>query len=56
MIFDQKLIYKYHIIKVAKKDINVALTLKQLKNLKPKITHQLFISTVISIVNYILSI
>ena len=56
VIFDQKLTYKHHIAKAAKKDIKAALALKRLKNLKPDITRQLFISTIAPVVDYALSI
>lgn len=56
IVFDQKLTYKYHIAKAAKKGIKAALLLKQLKNLKLETFHQLFISMVASVVNYTLPI
>lgn len=51
MVFDPKLIYKYHIVKAAKKDIKATLVLKDLKNLKLEITCQLYILTVILVIN-----
>lgn len=52
VVFDQKLTYKHHIAKAAKRGIKAALALKRLKNLKPEITRQLFVSTVAPVVDY----
>lgn len=52
VVFDQKLTYKHHIAKAAKKGIKAALALKRLKNLKPEISRLLFTSTVAPVVVY----
>lgn len=51
-MFDQKLTYKHHIAKAAKRGIQAALALKRLKNLKPEISRLLFTSTVAPVVDY----
>ena len=56
VVFDQKLTYKHHIAKTDKRGIKAALVLKRLKNLKPEITCQLFVSTVAPMVDYALPI
>ena len=56
VVFDQKLTYKHHIAKAAKRGIKAALALKRLKNLKPETTRQLFVSTVAPVVDYALPI
>lgn len=46
VVFDQKLTYKQHIAKAAKRGIKAALALSRLKNLKPESSRLLFTSTV----------
>lgn len=52
VILDQKLSYKLHIAQAAKKGIKAALAIKRLRNLRPKVTRHLFVSTVAPVVDY----
>lgn len=52
VVFNKKLTYKEHIVKVLKRGITAALSLKKLKNLRSESTQQLFKSTVRPIVDY----
>lgn len=52
VVFDQKLTYKQHIAKAAKRGIKAALVLSRLKNLRPEISRLLFTSTVAPVVDY----
>lgn len=54
VILDQSLKYREHISKARDKEIKAALALKQLKNLRSKITKKLFYSKVTSITDYAL--
>ncbi len=51
-MLNQKLSYKQHIAQAVKKGIKTELAPQRLKNLKPKVTRQLFFSTVALVVDY----
>lgn len=52
VVLDQRLSYKQHIAQAAKRGIKAALALKRLKNLRPEIPRQLFVSTTAPVVDY----
>ncbi len=52
VVLDQRLSYKQHIAQAVKRGIKAALALKRLKNLRPEIPRQLFVSTIAPVVDY----
>lgn len=52
VVLDQRLRYRQHIAQATKRGITAALALKRLKNLKPEVTRQLFVSTLAPLVDY----
>ena len=52
VVLDQRLSYRQHIAQATKRGIKAALVLKRLKNLKPEVTRQLFVSTIAPVVDY----
>lgn len=56
VVLDQRFQYQKHISKIAKKKVLATLTLKRLKNLRPKTVQRFYNSTVIPVTNYVLVI
>lgn len=52
VILDAGLRYHSHIARACKRGTNAVLALRRLKNLRPEITRQLFISTVAPVIDY----
>ena len=52
VVLDQKLNYKAQVARASQKDINSALALKRLKNLRSKTARRLFQAKVVPVIDY----